>query len=126
MPNTRLKRLLSKKKNASMMPKHILAEYEDEYFELLSRIERERKKLGIDDESIRKLKEDIERRYGCTDCRKLASKGILRQIIIEEHAINKAARGGDLDDIKYHRKILISLWQTACAEIYAGKQTTLF
>ena len=35
-----------------------LAEDEEEYLELLSRIESERKKLGIDDESIEKLKED--------------------------------------------------------------------
>ena len=126
MPNTRLKRLLDKKKNASLMPKHKLAEYEEEYIELLSRIESERKKLGIDDESIRKLKEDIENQYGCTDCRKLASKGMINNITIEEHAIDKAARCGDLDDLKYHKDILISLWKTASAEIHSGKQMSLF
>lgn len=126
MPNTRLKRLLDKKKNASMMPKHKLAEYEEEYLELLSRIESERKKLGIDDESIRKLKEDIESQYGCTDCRKLATKEMIKKITTEEHAIDKAARGGDLDDLEYHKDILISLWRTACTEINAGKQISLF
>lgn len=126
MPNTRLKRLLDKKKNASMMPKHKLAEYEDEYLELLSRIESERRKLGIDDESIRKLKEDIESQYGCTDCRKLATKEMIKKITTEEYAIDKAARSGDLDDLEYHKDILISLWRTACIEINSGKQISLF
>ena len=125
MPNTRLKRLLDKKKNASMMPKHKLAEYEDEYYELLSRIESERKRLGIDDESIRKLKEDIERQYGGIGCREFVSKDILKKITTEEHAIDKAARNGDLDDLEYHKDILISLWQTDRTEINSGKQMSL-
>lgn len=125
MPNTRLKRLLDKKKNALMMPKHKLAEYEEEYYELLSRIESERKKLGIDDESIRKLKEDIESQYGCIGCREFASKEMMKKITSEEHAIDKAARCGDLDDLEYHKDILITLWQTACNEINVGKQISL-
>ena len=138
MPNTRLKRLLDKKKNASMMPKHQLAEYEDEYIDLLSRIEDERKKLGIDDESIKKLKEDIEKKYGCPDCRKKAPKEMIKRITTEEYAIDKAARNGDLDDLKYHKNILISmwkvahkdismaLWENACIERNTGKQISLF
>ena len=138
MPNTRLKRLLDKKKNALMMPKNKLAEYEEEYYELLCRIENERKKLGIDDESIRELKEDIEREYGCTDCRERASKDIMKKITAEEHAIDKAARCGDLEDIEYHKGILITLWQTAskdisvslwqkaCIKMNSGEQISLF
>lgn len=126
MPNTRLKRLLDKKKNASMMPKAKLAELEDEYIELLSRIESERKKLGIDDESIRKMKEEIEQLYGGEDCRKNADKDYIKQITAEEKAIDKAGRNGDLDDLEYHKNILIALWQAARTAVNAGKQTSLF
>lgn len=124
MPNTRLKKLLDKKKNAAMMPKHILADYEEEYLELLSRIESERKKLGIDDESISNLKKYIERQHGCA--RKLVSKELLKRIVIEEQAIDRAARNGDLDDLEYHKSILISWWKTACIEVNTGKQVSLF
>lgn len=126
MPNTRLKRLLDKKKNASMMPKAKLAELEDEYIELLSRIENERKKLGIDDESIRKMKEEIEQTYGSADCRKNADKDYIKQITAEEKAIDKAGRNGDLDDLEYHKNILIALWQAARTAVNAGKQISLF
>jgi len=126
MPNTRLKRLLDKKKNASMMPKAKLAELEDEYIELLSRIESERQKLGIDDESIKKLKEEIEQTHGGIDCRKLAGKDYIKQITAEEKAIDKAARNGDLDDLEYHKNLLIALWQATKTAVLSGKQISLF
>ena len=48
---TRIKRLLEMKRRASMLPKAKLADFEEEYAELLERIEFERKRLEIDEKS---------------------------------------------------------------------------
>lgn len=115
---TRIKRLLEMKQRAAMLPKSKLAEYEDEYAELLERIEFERKRLEIDEESIRALKDTIERKYSVGKARERFPKEVLESIRDEEKAIDKAARVADLEDLEYHKNKLIEIWKAECGQVF--------
>ena len=54
MNNERLKRLLDKKRRALQLPKAKLGALEDEYNELLQRIDEERHRLHIDENRLKK------------------------------------------------------------------------
>ena len=108
---TRIKRLLEMKRRASMMPKAKLADFEDEYADLLERIEFERKRLEIDEESIRTLKDTIAFENGGRKARERLSKASSSLIRAEEKAIDKAARFADLEDLEYHKSRLTELWR---------------
>lgn len=116
---TRIKRLLEMKQRAAMLPKSKLAEYEDEYAELLERIEFERKRLEIDEESIRALKDTVEHKYSVGKARERFPKEVLKSIRDEEKAIDKAARVADLEDLEYHKNKLIEIWKAECGQVFS-------
>lgn len=108
---TRIKRLLEMKRRASMLPKAKLADFEEEYAELLERIEFERKRLEIDEKSIRALKDTIAFENGGRKARERVSVETASLIRKEEKAIDRAARFADLEDLEYHKNKLIELWR---------------
>lgn len=108
---TRIKRLLEMKRRASMLPKTKLADFEEEYAELLERIEFEQKRLEIDEKSIRALKDTIAFENGGRKARERVSAETASLIRKEEKAIDRAARFADLEDLEYHKNKLIELWK---------------
>ncbi len=66
MNNERLKRLLDKKRRALQLPKAKLGALEDEYNELLQRIDEERHRLHIDEDRLKKYINSLREKF-CDD-----------------------------------------------------------
>ena len=66
MNNERLKRLLDKKRRALQLPKAKLGALEDEYNELLQRIDEDRYRLPIDDDRLKKYINSLREKF-CDD-----------------------------------------------------------
>ena len=125
--NTRLKRLLDKKRRALKMPKSRLGELEDEYADLLSRIDAERKRLGIDDDTVEAYLSDMESRYKDADVSWLLEntpmwKEQLKRIY---RNIRKCTAEGDADDYSYYKNRLTVLWNRICTEAHKDRQLSL-
>lgn len=123
--NARLKRLLDKQRRALTMPKARLGELEEEYAELLSRIKSERKRLGIDEESVERYIADTAEKYS----------GLRRYIDTwtewKHHLdrlyakLRKSAQNGDVDDYEYYQKRLEVLWGQISSDSQKNPQISL-
>ena len=127
MPNARLKRLLDKKKNALSMPKHKLAELEDDYIELLNRIESEKKRLGIDPESINKIIESFKSFPNSETALSFLEKQseFKKEITSLERQIRKAASNGDIENVEYFKEELRKAWQRTTDKALENCQISL-
>lgn len=125
--NVRLKRLLDKQRRALQMPKSELGELEEEYAELLSRIESERKRLGIDDTTVNKVIADIRMEWLDDDVKwYLDHKPNAKKRIDEiEKIILKSAQNGDVADYKYHCTRLITEWSQIQKQAHQNQQLSL-
>ena len=109
--NARLKRLLDKKRRALTMPKSQLAELEDEYAELLSRIESAKKRLGIDELSVERFISETEQRF--SDAQWYLDNNLMWQTQMKriQSNLRKSAENGDTDDYRYYQKQFEILWE---------------
>lgn len=125
--NVRLKRLLDKQRRALQMPKSELGELEEEYAELLSRIESERKRLGIDDTTVNKVIADIRTEWLDDDVKWYLDHqpNAERRIDEIEKIILKSALNGDVADYKYHCKRLIAEWSQIQKQAHQNQQLSL-
>lgn len=109
--NVRLKRLLDMKRRALELPKERLSELEDEYMDLLSRIESEYKRLNIDEESIERFIADTAASYRDRDTDWLMENIWGKDEIKEmENLIRRTAKNGDINDCEYYKKKLVYTW----------------
>ena len=111
--NARLKRLLDKKRRALLLPKSELAELENEYAELLNRIEAERKRLGVDEESINRFISSVAEDF-CSENDNvkwlIQQSAYKKQIKNAEALVRKSADSGDIEDCKRYMQNLIVTW----------------
>lgn len=127
MPNTRLKRLLDKKKTALAMPRHRLAEFEDEYAELLDRIEAEKKKLEIDSESIDEIAESFKN-HPHIETVLLFLEGqpdFKKEINSLESQMRKAAANGDIESMDFCKARLHKAWRYVTDKALENQQISL-
>lgn len=126
--NARLKRLLDKKRRALLLPKSELGELESEYAELLDRIEAERKRLGIDEESINQFISTTANDF-CFENDNLKwliqQSAYKKQIKDAEALVRKSADSGDIEDCKNYMQKLISLWARMSKEALKNHQIDL-
>ena len=127
LQNLRIKRLLDKKKTALAMPKHKLMTFENEYMDLLDRIEKEKEVLGLDPESILKFKESCRLSpAGGIELSELDDTRFKTEIQVFENLLDKAAANGDLDNVKYYKSKLQNAWKDILTKSLKNQQTSLF
>lgn len=129
--NVRLKRLLDKQRRALALPKNQLGELEEEYAELLSRIESERQRLGLDDVSVELFVRNTAEKYTDEDVKWYMNQKNTyvatwhKQIKRTCAALRKSATKGDIEDFKYYKKMLIWSWERIAAEAHKNQQISL-
>ena len=127
MNNERLKRLLDKKRRALQLPKAKLGALEDEYNELLQRIDEERYRLHIDEDRLKKYINSLREKFCDNDMQWYLKNNKKANSEIEkaENIILKSARSGDVSDCEYYKKQLYLQWMNLQEKSHKNQQLTL-
>ena len=124
--NARLKRLLDKKRRALAMPKSQLGELEDEYTELLNRIEAEKKRLGIDTESVERFISETAQQFSDAQWHLDNTPMWQKQMERIHGNLRRSAENGDTDDYLYYQKRLVDMWERIQYDSRNNPQLSLF